>query len=314
MFYFYQHTGMTTLLAPDNQLSVLRPGLRPVALITDNCHQKTVSLPCCDFQLSCLSLIQASAVTATCYAPYGHSSSPPAVAFHGEHPDANNGNYLLGTGYRALNPALRRFNSPDNLSPFGHGGINAYAFVSGDPINYSDPSGHVRGLAHLHVPGKTNTRNDPGLTVFTHKRFTGKKTLYVIAHGSGSQAVVGGKKLANSELFNKIHEAVPNLNGYEGFVMNICTSADINPATGTSLGQDFANRFKLKGTAYHGNVKGNLNLTPTPKGVSVDYEVHKKNHLRPGDPGYDNFNYRPAVMTPDVTSQASDLRTSSTRR
>ncbi|MFF7708981.1 RHS repeat-associated core domain-containing protein [Pseudomonas sp. NPDC007930] len=57
------------------------------------------------------------------------------------------GRYLLGNGYRALLGTLGRFNAPDNLSPFGAGGINAYAFCRADPVNRVDPSGHVHGLA-----------------------------------------------------------------------------------------------------------------------------------------------------------------------
>jgi hypothetical protein len=34
-----------------------------------------------------------------------------------------------------------RFLSPDQLSPFGWGGLNAYAYCAGDPVNHSDPSG-----------------------------------------------------------------------------------------------------------------------------------------------------------------------------
>ncbi|WP_147458691.1 RHS repeat-associated core domain-containing protein, partial [Pseudomonas savastanoi] len=37
---------------------------------------------------------------------------------------------------------LMRFNSPDSLSPFGKGGMNAYAYCAGDPVNRSDPTGH----------------------------------------------------------------------------------------------------------------------------------------------------------------------------
>ena len=39
-----------------------------------------------------------------------------------------------------------RFNSPDTLSPFGKGGINAYAYCAGDPVNRSDPSGRFWGV------------------------------------------------------------------------------------------------------------------------------------------------------------------------
>ncbi len=52
------------------------------------------------------------------------------------------GYYLLGNGYRAFNPVLMRFNSPDSLSPFGKGGLNAYAYCAGDPVNRVDPTGH----------------------------------------------------------------------------------------------------------------------------------------------------------------------------
>ena len=53
--------------------------------------------------------------------------------------------YLLGNGYRGYNSVLMRFHSPDSLSPFAAGGLNCYAYCAGDPINFSDPSGHMRG-------------------------------------------------------------------------------------------------------------------------------------------------------------------------
>jgi RHS repeat-associated protein len=52
--------------------------------------------------------------------------------------------YFLGNGYRAYNPTLMRFHSPDSWSPFGRGGLNAYMYCVGDPVNSSDPTGHSR--------------------------------------------------------------------------------------------------------------------------------------------------------------------------
>lgn len=68
---------------------------------------------------------------------------PQRCGFNGRHRDVASGHYLLGNGYRAYVPQLGRFLSPDSLSPFGKGGLNAYAYCAGDPINFSDPSGHV---------------------------------------------------------------------------------------------------------------------------------------------------------------------------
>lgn len=51
------------------------------------------------------------------------------------------GCYLPGNGYRAYNPVLMRFHSPDRWSPFERGGLNPYAYCSGDPVNAVDPTG-----------------------------------------------------------------------------------------------------------------------------------------------------------------------------
>ncbi|WP_080925221.1 RHS repeat-associated core domain-containing protein [Pseudomonas fluorescens] len=81
------------------------------------------------------------------YSPYGHRTAESGLTsllgFNGERPDPVTGHYLLGNGYRAFNPVLMRFNSPDSLSPLGKGGLNAYAYCKGDPINFQDSSGHL---------------------------------------------------------------------------------------------------------------------------------------------------------------------------
>ncbi len=80
------------------------------------------------------------------YTPYGFrlSASMPVnvPGFNGELPEPVTGHYILGNGYRVFNPVLKRFHSPDSLSPFGNGGLNAYAYCVGDPINHRDPTGH----------------------------------------------------------------------------------------------------------------------------------------------------------------------------
>ncbi len=77
------------------------------------------------------------------YSPYGYVlTSQEATGFNGAHLDALTGHYVLGNGYRSYDPALMRFLSADSVSPFHHGGLNAYAYCLGDPVNQQDPSGH----------------------------------------------------------------------------------------------------------------------------------------------------------------------------
>ncbi|WP_423815600.1 RHS repeat-associated core domain-containing protein [Pseudomonas putida] len=81
------------------------------------------------------------------YSPYGciGEQTPQAtlIGFNGNRYDPRTGAYALGQGYRSYSPALMRFYSPDELSPFAEGGINAYTYCVGDPVNFSDPTGHV---------------------------------------------------------------------------------------------------------------------------------------------------------------------------
>jgi RHS repeat-associated protein len=63
------------------------------------------------------------------------------TAYTGEVREAGTGWYLLGQ--RAYSPTLRRFLGPDRLSPFGAGGVNRYAYCSGDPIDRVDPGGNM---------------------------------------------------------------------------------------------------------------------------------------------------------------------------
>jgi RHS repeat-associated protein len=81
------------------------------------------------------------------FTPYGYCSAGSGwtslLGYNGEQPDPVTWHYLLGNGYRAYNLVLMRFNRPDRMSPFGKGGLNYYAYCSGDPINRSDESGHV---------------------------------------------------------------------------------------------------------------------------------------------------------------------------
>ncbi|WP_024698105.1 RHS repeat-associated core domain-containing protein [Pseudomonas avellanae] len=113
-----------------------------------------------DTQNSVLQAVSSQGQQSLAYSPYGHrAQGGPFSGFNGERADPVTGHYLLGNGCRAFNPVLMRFNSPDSLSPFGRGGLNAYAYCQGDPVNRSDPGGHISSF------------RVPGLTMFPRRNF-----------------------------------------------------------------------------------------------------------------------------------------------
>lgn len=110
-----------------------------------------------DQQKSAIGAVTAPKASAA-FTPYGFSGWKVSyrTQFNGEPQDPFTQCYLLGNGYRAYSPVLRRFLSPDSLSPFGPGGMNSYVYCSDDPINASDPSGHVK-VSAARVAAKNKT-------------------------------------------------------------------------------------------------------------------------------------------------------------
>ncbi|MBC3957942.1 RHS repeat-associated core domain-containing protein [Pseudomonas triticifolii] len=107
------------------------------------CKSSSTALLTSDRQHSVLSASVAGDPASMAYTPYGHRERLASLpGFNGEFADPVTNRYLLGNGYRAYSPILMRFNSPDSVSPFGKGGLNAYGYCAGDPVNRSDPGGH----------------------------------------------------------------------------------------------------------------------------------------------------------------------------
>ena len=155
------------------------------------------------------------------YTPYGRrpgeSKSNNPFAFNGEQLDTTTGCYFLGNGYRLFSPILRRFFSPDNLSPFEEGGLNAYAYCAGDPVNSTDPSGHSLRKMLLDVVSLTLIAASIAGTIATLVTKPKKAELYsflaltgsVVGTGLVIMRVTSSRRLSAPFLRRRQQTAVP---------------------------------------------------------------------------------------------------------
>lgn len=74
------------------------------------------------------------------------------LGYNGQPLDGLTQGYFLGNGKRLYSPVLMRFCSPDVYSPFDKGGLNAYAYCAGDPVNFNDTEGTHRLKIKLPPP------------------------------------------------------------------------------------------------------------------------------------------------------------------
>ncbi|WP_131107369.1 RHS repeat-associated core domain-containing protein [Pseudomonas sp. Sample_10] len=143
---FYQANHLITELGQQTQRTIFRYEIQPLAQQHNAAGVSETKLLATDQAHSLLR----TAEQQVAYTAYGHhpteSGLSRLIGFNGECPDPVTGHYPLGQGTRVFNPVLMRFNSPDVLSPFGKGGINAYMYCEGNPINYFDPTGNIKEL------------------------------------------------------------------------------------------------------------------------------------------------------------------------
>ena len=147
---FYQKSRLTVEIQGEVRRRIFQSGDHLLAEHSTEGSAARVDMLGTDAQHSVLHAVTAQERQSLVYSPYGHRLQGTQVpGFNGERADSVSGHYLLGNGYRAFNPILMRFNNPDTLSPFGRGGLNAYAYCLGDPVNRRDPSGRSPAIFSL---------------------------------------------------------------------------------------------------------------------------------------------------------------------
>ncbi|NQD75715.1 RHS repeat-associated core domain-containing protein [Pseudomonas sp. CM27] len=149
------------------------------------------------------------------FPPYGQLPKQRAgggLRFVGQWFDPAVQGYLMGNGHRVYRPAIMRFLSSDSLSPFGAGGVNAYAYCSGDPVNFHDPSGRGRTLLTKRL-NKFNLPKEP-LRDFLRplidiENFGKKRTVYKLKGEQferyefmGFGTKIKGEKLSRTRVFD----------------------------------------------------------------------------------------------------------------
>lgn len=153
---FYCAGRLATELQGNTQQTLFHASGQMLAQLHKDGDARGATLMAVDNRNSVLHVTAAGQQADIAYTPYGHREPCQTAAlpgFTGAQPEPVTGHYLLGNGYRAFNPVLMRFNSPDTYSPFGEGGLNAYGYCMGDPVNRIDPTGHIGFLAKGFITG-----------------------------------------------------------------------------------------------------------------------------------------------------------------
>ncbi|MDZ3994787.1 RHS repeat-associated core domain-containing protein [Pseudomonas sp. Teo4] len=142
--YFYQDKTISNEISATTNLKLFSALNKPLASVNADLNTLLAN----DAQASTLYASAHSANSSRSYTPFGHTRSKIEktilAEYCGKRKDSFMQCYLLGHGHRGYDPGLMRFYSPDSLSPFSDGGLNAYTYCEGDPINYSDPSGQKK--------------------------------------------------------------------------------------------------------------------------------------------------------------------------
>lgn len=142
---FYCRNRLITEIQDNLKLMIFHHDDQLLAQRESNGVRTNTALLATDQQESVFHVSTSQPTPPIAYSPYGHRPSDHGMLslleFNGERRDPVTGYYLLGNGHRAFNPVLMRFNTTDKLSPFGRGGLNCYAYCSGNPIGRQDRNG-----------------------------------------------------------------------------------------------------------------------------------------------------------------------------
>jgi len=199
-WYFYQGWSCVTSISALRKVRVMQHQRNALAFTTADLDREGLALVAIDSQRTAAWYSGPARTGPLQFTAYGYTAPKIElpVAFKGERYDAGTASYQLGNGHRTYNPALMRFNSVDRFSPFDFGGINSYAFVSGDPVNFEDPSGRgigkfiphkLEATSNFVTFGKAPATPFSDVIVFSGKteKSTKNNMTWIWGHGNGQR-------------------------------------------------------------------------------------------------------------------------------
>ncbi|MFF7063041.1 RHS repeat-associated core domain-containing protein [Pseudomonas sp. NPDC008258] len=220
---FYKHNVASTRVDQSGATQALTYGRQTLAIT------QLPLLPACLVANNSLNTPTAIAssgkMATTAYTPFGFArhEHQASVGFNGDPCDPLTGNYGLGQGYRWYSPALRRFQAADDISPFGLGGVNSYAFTHNDPVNKNDPDGHqerkyFRNLSLI----KPNPAEGKRLGFFRSQPRQGKPSLFVHLHSDKEAVSFQGVDYNPKQFIELLGKLNISLGDYKKLIFTSC--------------------------------------------------------------------------------------------
>jgi RHS repeat-associated protein len=174
--------------------------------------------------------------------------------------------YVPGNGSRPYLPGLMRFASSDALSPFGAGGINAYTYCTGDPVNRMDTNGHfaslvgrLKSLKKLFGAFKRPSAEVAFIEKSTAFGVTKKGVFFIDAHGQVGGTWLGDRIVDADELIGEIRGTPVVLDLFKRakkVELISCFGADQISSGTPSVGEQLALKLGKPVKAYQGEVTG----------------------------------------------------------
>ncbi|OUM22763.1 hypothetical protein B8W72_30450 [Pseudomonas putida] len=243
---------------------------------------------------------------------YGHIKNSRVFIYRGTPIDAATLNYLFGNGYRMFNPSVMRFHSP-----FGAGGINCYVYAQGDPVNFSDPSGHTKkpvgkplaratlGKIKIFMTGTGPFDDGPTLNINTHTApgylQLNDQTLIDAPTLIGMIEKKLGLPLKNTGIPTHIigcDSATPVYNLFRP-----------NNFPGPSIVKTFSDTTRGPSTGYLGEIHASYSAQDP-----FDFSIDVKNPFPADHPYHQRFSYQPLRIHPSIKPRSLDIRRGSTAR